>query len=121
MELQIGQRIKVPFLPAPAEVKKFEARQGYFRLEVLLQDGSADGAFADICYIEVKARAQSGAISLSANEWKKAWLFGEKFWLYIVTVAGTDSPQLHWLQNPAAHFRLDEDIFATGFIIPEEK
>ncbi len=80
-----------------------------------------DGSYADIRYIEVKARAQSGAIRLSANEWKKARHFGEKFWLYIVTMAGTDAPQLHRVQNPADLFRVDEDIFATGFIIPEEK
>jgi hypothetical protein len=80
-----------------------------------------DGTFADIRYIEVKARARSGAIRLSANEWKKARHFDDKFWLYIVTIAGTSDPRLHRLQNPAAHFRMDEDIFATGFIVPEEK
>jgi hypothetical protein len=80
-----------------------------------------DGTFADIRYIEVKGRAQSGAIRLSSNEWKKARHFGEKFWLYIVTMAGTNEPELHRIQNPAAHFKLDEDIFATGFIISEEK
>jgi hypothetical protein len=35
-------------------------------------------------------------------------------------MAGTDAPELHRVQNPAAHFKMDEDIFATGFIIPEE-
>ena len=80
-----------------------------------------EGIFADVRYIEVKARAQSGAIRLSANEWKKARHFGDKFWLYIVTQAASDAPQLQRIQNPAAHFQLDEDIFATGFIIPEEK
>jgi len=80
-----------------------------------------DGSYADIRYIEVKARAQSGAIRLSSNEWKKARHFGEKFRLYIVTMAGTSQPELHRIQNPAAHFTLDEDIFATGFIIPEDR
>jgi hypothetical protein len=79
-----------------------------------------DGTFADVRYVEVKARARSGAIRLSANEWKKARHFGKKFWLYVVTDAGTDAPQLHCIQNPAARFRMDEDIFATGFIIHEE-
>jgi superfamily II DNA or RNA helicase len=79
-----------------------------------------DGTFADIRYIEVKARAQSGAIRLSSNEWKKARHFGEKFWLYIVTEAATDTPHLYHIQNPTAHFRMDEDVFATGFIIHEE-
>ena len=80
----------------------------------------ADGVFAGIRYIEVKARAQSGAIRLSANEWKKARRYGDDYWLYIVTQAGTNEPQLQRIQNPAAHFQMDEDIFATGFIIPEE-
>jgi superfamily II DNA or RNA helicase len=79
-----------------------------------------DGSFADVRYVEVKARARSGAIRLSSNEWKKARHFGEKFWLYVVTAAGTDEPELHRIQNPAAHFREGEDIFATGFIVHEE-
>ena len=77
-------------------------------------------AFADVRYIEVKARARSGAIRLSANEWKKARHFGDKFWLYIVTQAAADAPQLQHIRDPAAHFCMDESIFATGFIIPEE-
>jgi len=56
-----------------------------------------------------------------ANEWKKTRHFGEKFWLYIVVQAGTDAPQLHRVQNPAVHFQEGQDIFATGFLIPEEK
>ena len=46
--------------------------------------------------------------------------FRRKFWLYVITEAATDTPQLNAIQNPAAHFRMDEDIFATGFMIPEE-
>lgn len=79
-----------------------------------------EGALAEARYIEVKARAQSGAIRLSANEWKKARRYGEQFWLYIVTWAATDSPHLQRIQDPAGQFEMDEDIFATGFIIPEE-
>ena len=56
---------------------------------------------------------------VTAREWKKARHFGDKFWLYVVTEAGTDEPQLHRLQNPAARFRVGEDIFATGYIIQE--
>lgn len=80
-----------------------------------------DGMLADIRYIEVKARARSGAIRLSANEWKKARHFDDRFWLYIVTDAATDHPHLHRIHNPAALFREGEDIFASGFIIPEKK
>jgi len=80
-----------------------------------------DGSLADIRYIEVKARAQSGNVRVSANEWKKARHFGEKYWLYIVTQSNSSSPKLHRIQNPASYFRINEDIFATGFILPEEK
>lgn len=79
-----------------------------------------DGVFADIRYIEVKARSQSGAIRLTANEWKKARRFGEKYWLYVVTEAGS-APCLHRILNPAAVLQEGEDIFATGFIVPEER
>ena len=79
-----------------------------------------DGSFIDIRYIEVKARAQTGAIRLSANEWKKARHFGEKFWLYIVTQAGSVGPELTRLIDPAEKFTVDLDIFSTGYIVPEE-
>ena len=39
MDLQVGQHITAPFLPAPAEVKQFEPRSGYFLLEIVLDDG----------------------------------------------------------------------------------
>lgn len=71
-------------------------------------------------YIEVKARAQSGAIRLSANEWKRARRYGDQFWLYIVTHAATNSPHLQRIRDPAGAFTMDEDIFATGFVVPEE-
>jgi hypothetical protein len=80
-----------------------------------------DGTFTDVRYIEVKTGARSGAIRLSVNEWKKARHFDEKFWLYVVTEAASDAPRLQRIQDPATHFQLGEDIFATGFIIPEEK
>lgn len=82
---------------------------------------SDDGTFDDIRYIEVKARAREGSIRLSANEWKKAKRFQDKYWLYIVTSAGTEKPELTKIQNPAAKFKVDEDIYATGYIIPRDK
>ena len=74
-----------------------------------------------IRYIEVKARARSGAIRLSANEWKKARHFDDKFRLYVVTDAGSEMPQVHRIHNPAAYFRADKDMSLAGFIVPEEK
>jgi len=71
--------------------------------------------------ITMVACATSAAIRLSANEWKRARRYGEQYWLYIVTYAGTNSPQLQRIQDPAGQFQMDEDIFATGFIVPESR
>jgi len=59
-------------------------------------------------------------LSSNENEWKKARHFGDKFWLYVVTEAGSDWPQLRRIQDPAARFRVGEGILATGYIIQEE-
>ena len=39
---------------------------------------------------------------------------------YLSAQAAADAPELHRIQNPAARFRVGEDIFATGFLIHEE-
>jgi len=80
-----------------------------------------EGIFEDIRYIEVKARALKGSIRISANEWKKANRFKDKFWLYIISNASTGNPELKRIQNPAEKLSIDEDIFATGYELPLEK
>jgi len=80
-----------------------------------------DGGFEAVRYVEVKARSRTGKIRLTSNEWKKACHFGEKYWIYVVTQAATDEPELTRIQDPAMMFEEGEDIFATGFEIPEAK
>ena len=79
-----------------------------------------DGSLEATRYIEVKARAHTGKIRITSNEWKRARQFGDEYWLYVVTQAATDEPDLTRIQNPAERFREGQDIFATGFAIPEE-
>jgi hypothetical protein len=43
MQPQPGELIRAPFLSAPAEVKKFEPRSGYYLLEAVLYDGNHTG------------------------------------------------------------------------------
>jgi hypothetical protein len=38
MLVKTGKLITAPFLPAPAELKKFETRKGYDLLEVVLSE-----------------------------------------------------------------------------------
>ena len=55
----------------------------------------------EVRYIEVKARAQTGEIFLTPNEWMIAQRLREEYWLYVVEYAGTDNPKLYTIQDPA--------------------
>lgn len=64
-----------------------------------------DGTIVDVRYIEVKARSRSGAIRITSNERKQARRCGEDCWLYVVTQAGTEKPELAaQIPSPGAHF-----------------
>lgn len=108
---------------------KFEEKEGWKPEDVSKENlgfdirsikYAEDGTFEDIRYIEVKTRAREGAVRISANEWKKAKRFRDKYWLYVVTNAATE-PKLTRINNPAEKFKIDEDIYATGYIIPFER
>lgn len=97
-----------------------EAGHGGFDVRSM-QFSEEDGRHTGTRYIEVKARSRTGKIRITRNEWMQARKYGDEYWLYIVTEAGTDEPRLSArLQNPAARFDEEESIFATGFEIPEE-
>ncbi|MDW7973118.1 MAG: DUF3883 domain-containing protein, partial [Thermodesulfovibrio sp.] len=78
----------------------------------------ADG---EIRYIEVKARAMTGDIALTTNEWFKAKRFKEQYWLYIIENAGTSNPTLYLIQNPAENLQVTEKIETVRFIIKQEE
>jgi hypothetical protein len=67
-------------------------------------------------YIEVKARAESGDIALTQNEWFKAHRFKEDYYLYVVYNAST-SPELFVIQNPAVNLNAHEKIEVVRYII----
>ena len=68
--------------------------------------------------IEVKARAKGGAVRLTENEWTMASRLSDEFWLYIVTEAGTDDPQLHIINDPES--RLDPDRTEVRYFIGQD-
>jgi superfamily II DNA or RNA helicase len=96
-----------------------EAKHGGFDLRSIKID--EEGKITDVRYIEVKARARTGEIRLSANEWKKARQLKDEYWLYVVTDAGTEQPQLQRIQDPAGKLEQEKDIYATGYRIPEDR
>ncbi len=50
--------------------------------------------------IEVKGRAGTGDIEVSANEWAKACNMRQGYWLYVVYDCATPNPRLVRVQDP---------------------
>jgi hypothetical protein len=76
------------------------------------QDVSQDGEHYDVRsesptgekrFIEVKGRAQSGAVVLTAPEVDKLRQLGDRAFLYVVTHCQGEHPRLRIIQNPMAH------------------
>jgi superfamily II DNA or RNA helicase len=60
-------------------------------------------------YIEVKARAKVGPVTLTQNEWFKAKRFQDDYYLYVVLNSG-GKPELFRLQDPAATVQPEEQV-----------
>ena len=78
---------------------------------------SKDSATEQMRYIEVKARAQTGAVALTQNEWFKAKRFAEDYYLYAVMETAT-RPQLFIIQNPANNLDAEELIEIVRYLVP---
>jgi len=78
---------------------------------------SKDKKTGDVRYIEVKARAHTGAVALTQNEWFKARRFKDDYYLYAVMTAAT-SPQLYIVQNPAENLEPDERVEVVRYVVP---
>ena len=108
MELQVGQRIAAPFLPAQAEVKKFEPRDGYYQLEVLLRDGSnqflsKNISPAQLAQIQILER---NPVALTDNAEEDATVRAIFF-----LISPEDNPSQHLRILAQIAGRVDEDTF----------
>jgi len=103
---------------------EYERRQGRTPEDVSAQNLGFDirsvAADGSVRYIEVKARATTGPIVLTPNEWMKAQRLGEEYWLYIVEDAATD-PTLYTIQNPAAKLRPEEVAEVVRYVVKDWK
>jgi hypothetical protein len=70
----------------------------------------------EVRYIEVKARATTGAIVLTPNEWLMAQRLGNEYWLYVVENAATQ-PRLRIIQNPAAKLQPEEVVEVVRYVV----
>ena len=68
-------------------------------------------------YIEVKARAETGAVALTQPEWFKALRFKDDYYLYAVMNAG-GNPRLYFIQNPSETLEHEEKVEVVRFIVP---
>ncbi len=78
---------------------------------------SKDTKTEQVRYIEVKARAKTGPVALTQNEWFKAKRFGDDYYLYAVMEIST-RPQLYIIQNPALNLEAEEKIAAVRYYVP---
>ena len=100
---------------------KYEERQGRTPEDVCAENLGFDirSAEPDGCvrYIEVKARAATGPVALTQNEWFKARRFQDDYFLYAVMNAATD-PELYVIRNPAQNLKPDEKIEVVRYVVP---
>jgi len=86
--------------------------------ECLGYDIRSEAPDGSVRYIEVKARAHTGDIVLTPNEWIMAQRLGEEYWLYVVADAATH-PKLRLIQNPAAHLRPTPIQEVVRYLVPD--
>ena len=70
----------------------------------------------EIRYIEVKARADTGDILLTPNEWFKARRFKNDYWLYIIENS-VKNPSLYIIQNPWDNLKVSEKVEVIRFVV----
>lgn len=93
---------------------RYEHRQGRYPEDVSHENlgfdvRSTDQQTSERRYIEVKARAEVGAVALTQNEWFKAQRFGDDYYLYIVLNARI-KPELYIIANPASVVLPEEQL-----------
>jgi len=83
---------------------EYERQQGRVPVDVSAEnrgyDIRSEAPDGSVRYIEVKARAHTGDLVLTPNEWTMAQRLGDEYWLYVVADAASQ-PRLQCIQNPA--------------------
>ncbi len=126
----VPQRVEDTAMRADAEIEaigmrvalEYERAQGRVPEDVSAENLGYDIRSQDsegkVRYVEVKARATTGSVALTPNEWLMAQRLGDDYWLYIVENAAT-SPVLHTIQNPAAKLQPQEVTEVVRYVIAD--
>ena len=99
---------------------KYEREHGREPMDVSAENVGYDvrstAPSGEVRYIEVKARATTGSIVLTPNEWFMAQRLGDEYWLYVVENASTE-PVLHTIQNPAAKLHPEQEVKIVRYVV----
>jgi superfamily II DNA or RNA helicase len=91
---------------------RYECSRGWTPTDVSLEgehyDIRSEGVDGQKRFIEVKGRAQSGAIVLTSPEVDKLRQLGERAWLYVITFCKGERPRLRIIQDPLS--RLNPEL-----------
>jgi hypothetical protein len=114
----IGMRVAVEYeLGQGRTIEDVSAQNlGYDICSIASPSPAAVGQGEDVRYIEVKARAKTGPIVITPNEWLMAKRLGGEYWLYVVENAATH-PELYRLKNPASVLRPEERVEVVRYIV----
>ena len=106
---------------------EFERREGRIPEDVSSESlgfdiRSKDTSGRILRYIEVKARANTGDVALTQNEWFKAQRLGKDYYLYVVTNAKTrEEARLFVIKDPASTLKPEERVEVVRYIISAEE
>ena len=82
--------------------------------------GQADDGDGTVRYIEVKARAETGPIAMTPNEWFMAQRLTKEYWLYVVENAASN-PKLYTIPDPAAKLEPEEVVGVVRYLVKDWK
>lgn len=108
---------------AMSVVFRFEQSRGWNPVDVHLDgehyDIRSEGPDGEKRFIEVKGRAQSGAIMVTGPEVDKLKQLGERGWLYVVTFCRSEKPLLTLIQDPFNKLSPDMLYRQVQFLVDE--
>lgn len=103
---------------------EYERQQGRNPVDVSAQnlgyDIRSEARDGSVRYIEVKARAHTGDLVLTPNEWTMAQRLGDEYWLYVITDAA-HQPRLQCIQNPAQSLTPTPIQGVVRYRVPQEQ
>ena len=103
---------------------RYERSRGWTPTDVSLEgehyDIRSEGPAGEKRFIEVKGRAESGAIVLTGPELDKLRQLGPRAWLYIVTFCKDERPRLRIIQDPISKLNPEMLYRQVQFLVEED-